>query len=61
MNQFILSILALLIQVYSINLLINNPDKEAKYSFWYNIVSVILSMITFYIHFVTFIFPVKSE
>jgi hypothetical protein len=61
MYQFILSLVALLIQVYSINLLRNNSDKESKYSFWYNIVSVILSMIAFYIHFVTFIFPVKSE
>lgn len=61
MYHFILSLVALLIQVHSTNLLRNNSDKESKYSFWYNIVSIILGMIAFYIHFVTYIFPVKSE
>ena len=60
MYHFILSLVALLIQVQSTNLLRNNTDKESKYSFWYNVVSIVLSMIAFYIHFVTFIFP-KSE
>lgn len=60
MYHFILSLVALLIQVHSINLLKNNTDSQSKYSFWFNIVSVIISMISFYIHFVSYIFPSSS-
>jgi len=60
MYHFILSLVALLIQVHSINILKNNSDTNSKYSFWYNVVSVVLSLISFYIHFVSFIFPSSS-
>jgi hypothetical protein len=61
MYHFLLSLIALLIQAYSINLLRNNDDKNSRYAFWYNIISVILAMISFYMHFVTYIFPKSLE
>ena len=44
MIHFILTILALLIQMYSIHLARKNTESDLRYSFWYNILSAIIGV-----------------
>ena len=48
MINFILTIIALLIQMYSIHLARKNDESNLRYSFWFNILSVIIGIISFY-------------
>jgi hypothetical protein len=57
MYYLILVLIALLIQIYSINLLKNNNDKYSRYSFWYNILSVIIGLISLYINIISYMYP----
>jgi hypothetical protein len=57
MYYLILVLIALLIQIYSINLLKNNNDKHSRYSFWFNILSVIIGLISLYINIISYMYP----
>ncbi len=52
MYHFVLGIFALFLQVYSISWLRNKDDKDSRYSFWYNILSIVFSLAAFYFHFI---------
>lgn len=60
MYHFLLSLIALLIQVYSIHTIRNNNDKEARYSFWYGVLSVIIGLASFYFHFTSYFASIKA-
>jgi len=59
MIHFILTILALLIQMYSINLARKNTESDLRYSFWYNILSVIIGFVSLY-HYLIGFFTLSS-
>ena len=59
MIHFILTILALLIQMYSINLARKNTESDLRYSFWYNILSAIIGVVSLY-HYIIGFFTLSS-
>ena len=59
MYHFILTILALVIQIYSIYLAKNNTESNLRYSFWYNIISVIIGLLSFY-YYLTSLFTISN-
>ena len=59
MYHFILTILALVVQMYSIYLAKNNTESNLRYSFWYNIISVIIGLLSFY-YYLTSLFTISN-
>ena len=59
MYHFILTILALVVQMYSIYLAKNNTESNLRYSFWYNIISVIIGILSFY-YYLTSLFTISN-
>jgi heme/copper-type cytochrome/quinol oxidase subunit 4 len=54
MINFILTIIALLIQMYSIYLAKKNDESKLRYSFWFNILSVIIGIVSLYYYLIGF-------
>jgi len=59
MIHFILTIIALLIQMYSIHLARKNDESNLRYSFWFNILSAIIGVVSLY-HYIVGFFSVSS-
>ncbi len=61
MYHFILSLIATLIQVYSIYVIRNSKEKEVRHAFWYNVLSVFIGLASFYFHFVSYFQVLKAQ